>query len=278
MLSVSACWVSKNLSAHDRHWRVASSQKLLGSYTRDKEVFCRHLVNGDKTWIYHWAPLRKLEFMQWKDVDCPTLTQICKSAINWLDYGNSFPGIQTDCLWQTICILERQLKSLDLFSRSRERNFSTSENRDQWPPDSRPVVSCTRHPGAGRRSRPPVALHVCFLTGAPLRRRSGRCPPSCLPILPQRRPIVQRRPTGREEGRHGDSPARRPRADRPLHVPGRAPPVASSRFATFLVRHSRLCWSIDRVPALAGNSMGTGRRSPPPPLAPPQAIQLRSRQ
>ena len=27
--------------------------------------------------------------------------------INWLDYGNSFSGIQMDCLWQTICILER---------------------------------------------------------------------------------------------------------------------------------------------------------------------------
>jgi len=51
MLSVSACWVSQNLSAHDRHWRVALSLKLLGSYTCDKEVFCRHLVNGDKTWI-----------------------------------------------------------------------------------------------------------------------------------------------------------------------------------------------------------------------------------
>jgi len=48
--------------------------------------------------------------MQWKDVDCPTFTQICNSAINWLDYGNSFfSGIQTDCLWQTVCILERQL-------------------------------------------------------------------------------------------------------------------------------------------------------------------------
>jgi len=57
-------------SAHDRHWRVASSQELLGSYTSDKEMLCR-----DKTWIYHWALLSKLEFMQWKDVDRPHLQE-----------------------------------------------------------------------------------------------------------------------------------------------------------------------------------------------------------
>ena len=61
------CCVS-HLSAHDQHWWVASSQELLGSYTSDKEMLCR-----DKTWIYHWALLSKLEFMQWKDVDRPHL-------------------------------------------------------------------------------------------------------------------------------------------------------------------------------------------------------------
>jgi len=54
---VSVGWVSRNVSAHDRHWWAASSQELLGSYTIDKELFCRRLVTGDKTWIYHWAPL-----------------------------------------------------------------------------------------------------------------------------------------------------------------------------------------------------------------------------
>jgi len=54
---VSVGWVSRNVSAHDRHWWAASSQELLGSYTIDKELFCRRLVTGNKTWIYHWAPL-----------------------------------------------------------------------------------------------------------------------------------------------------------------------------------------------------------------------------
>ena len=40
MLLLLACWVSQNLSAHDRHRRVASSQELLGSYTSGKELFC----------------------------------------------------------------------------------------------------------------------------------------------------------------------------------------------------------------------------------------------
>jgi len=65
VLHVSARWVSQNLSARDWHCRVASPQELLGSYTSNKELFCRRLVTGDKTWIYHWAPLSKLKFMQW---------------------------------------------------------------------------------------------------------------------------------------------------------------------------------------------------------------------
>ena len=54
MLHVSAHRVSQNLSANDRHWQVALSQELLGSYTSYEELFCRRLVTGDKMCIYHW--------------------------------------------------------------------------------------------------------------------------------------------------------------------------------------------------------------------------------
>ena len=118
--------VCQNLSAHDRHWQVASSQELLGSYTSDTELFCCRLVIGDKTWIYRWDPLSKLEFMQWKDLDRPTFTRICKSAINRLDCGNSFSGIQTDCLWQTICILE----ILVSITQNQHSSYSTSSSRN----------------------------------------------------------------------------------------------------------------------------------------------------
>ena len=54
-------WFSQNLSARDRHWWVASSQELLGSYTSDREVFCCRLVTVDKTWIYHiLGPIRQI--------------------------------------------------------------------------------------------------------------------------------------------------------------------------------------------------------------------------
>ena len=106
---------------------MASSQELLDSYTCDKELFC-HLVTGDKIWICHWAPFSKLEFMEWKEMDRPTFTRICKLAINWLDYCNSFPGIQTDCLWQTICILERQL--LVSITQNRHSSYSMSSSRN----------------------------------------------------------------------------------------------------------------------------------------------------
>jgi len=48
VLHVSARCVSQNLSAYDRHWRLASSQEVLGSYTSDKELLCRRLVAGNK--------------------------------------------------------------------------------------------------------------------------------------------------------------------------------------------------------------------------------------
>jgi len=88
VLHVSARWVSQNLSAHDRHWWVALSQELLGSYTSDEELFCHCLVTGDKTWIYHWAPLSKLEFIHWKDVGRPTFTRIC----NFTFLVPAYPG------------------------------------------------------------------------------------------------------------------------------------------------------------------------------------------
>jgi len=66
--------------------------------------------------------------MQWKDVDLPIFTRICKSAINWLDYGSSFSGIQTDCLWQTICIFERQL--LVSITQNQHSSYSMSPSRN----------------------------------------------------------------------------------------------------------------------------------------------------
>ena len=82
--------------------------------------------------------------MQWKNVYCPTFTSMCNSATNWLDYGNSFSGKQTDCLWQTICILERHLlvsaeptfKLLDVTKHKHWWKLSLSSLTFLWPRSS----------------------------------------------------------------------------------------------------------------------------------------------
>jgi len=143
VLHVSARWVSQNLSAHDWHqwWLHHKSSWVHAQVTKNCFVV-----------VYHWAPLSKLEFIQWKEVDCPTFTQIWKSAINCLDYGNSSSGIQTDCLWQTICILERQLLVSITQSQHSSYSMTLSRNSDEschlrvwltWQCTSAQVIGCS---------------------------------------------------------------------------------------------------------------------------------------
>ena len=120
------------------------------------------------------------------------------------------------------------------------------------------------YPASSRRSRPSVALHVCFLTGAPWRRRPGRCSPFHASIPPASSGVR------RGEG-GGDSPARRPGAD------GRcASPVMLPRTPRpFWACHCRLCWSSAAgvgVPSSAGNGAVSGQWSPLPPAGDPTPI------
>ena len=69
--------------------------------------------------------------MQWKDMDCPTFTEICNSAFKWLDCCNSFSGIQVDYLWQTTCILERQLLVSIVQNQHASYSLSSSRNADE---------------------------------------------------------------------------------------------------------------------------------------------------
>jgi len=112
-----------------------------------------------------------------------------------------------------------------------------------------------RYPASrfGWRSLSPISLHVCVLTGAPRCRRPSHCPLLGVPILPRRRPIVQRRQTGgpRFPGppSEGQSAIVLPRSRSPCSP-------SPSRFVTFRARHCLLCRSIDGVPSSAGNSTG----------------------
>ena len=59
MLHVTSHWVCQHLSAAG-----GFSPELLGSYTCDKQQFCRRLITGTKREFYRWAPLSKLESKQ----------------------------------------------------------------------------------------------------------------------------------------------------------------------------------------------------------------------
>jgi len=52
MLKVRALWISRNLSAHDVHQRVASSRDPLGLYTQVTKNWFHGLFTGDKIQIH----------------------------------------------------------------------------------------------------------------------------------------------------------------------------------------------------------------------------------
>ena len=121
--------------------------------------------------------------------------------------------------------------------------------------DGGPVVSYTQHPVSNRVS---FALHVCFLTGVPWRRRPGRCSPFYTPIPPAS--------SGIRRGGGGDSPARRPGA---VVLPQSRSPVPSPAVLgvtlpnTLIIRRRR--W---------GTVIGRERRRVRPVIAPPPSLPL----
>jgi len=126
--------------------------------------------------------------------------------------------------------------------------------------------------GAGRQSCPPVAIHICVLTGAPWRRSETRPLPAVwrAPIRPQRRPIVQRRPT---EGRGTVIPwpvVRGPisHCASPVALPLKPSPAILRRLGratTGYVNHPQAAMGSRHRP---GTASGTGRRSTPRLCAP----------
>nr|CAP20021.1 transposase [Eriphia verrucosa] len=72
MTKVSARWVPRNLTPHDRLQCRQSSEELLLLYNQDPEEFESRIVTGDDTWVHHWDPETKLESMAWKHKGSPT--------------------------------------------------------------------------------------------------------------------------------------------------------------------------------------------------------------
>jgi len=96
------------------------------------------------------GPVKQIRIHAVEGRGSPTFTGICKSAINCLDYGNIFSGIQTGCLWQTICILERQLGYWSVLhrtniqvTRKQWRKFLLRSLTFWWQCTSAQVIGCS---------------------------------------------------------------------------------------------------------------------------------------
>nr|CAD45367.1 transposase [Bythograea thermydron] len=72
MSKVSARWVPRNLSLHDRLQGQTSSEELLTLYNAYPAGFKSRVMTGDETWVHHWDPETKLESMAWKQKGSPT--------------------------------------------------------------------------------------------------------------------------------------------------------------------------------------------------------------
>ena len=71
MSKVSARWVPRNLTDHDRARRVTTSQEFVDLFESDPVKFVRQIVTGDETWVHHWDPESKVESMQWRHASSP---------------------------------------------------------------------------------------------------------------------------------------------------------------------------------------------------------------
>ena len=121
------------------------------------------------------------------------------------------------------------------------------------------------YPASGRRSHPSVALHVCFLTGAPRRRRPGRCSPFHAPIPPASSGIR------RWGGGGGDSPALHPGTDGRCASPVTLPVLGNWCFGRATANY------VDRPQASLGSGDRPPLRTPAGDPTPITHVKLRTR-
>lgn len=71
MSKVSARWVPRLLTDHDKQRRVACSGEFLRRYATDGEKFLDRIVTLDETWLYHYDPESKAQSAVWKTANTP---------------------------------------------------------------------------------------------------------------------------------------------------------------------------------------------------------------
>ena len=63
MTKVSARWVSRLLSEHDKPVRVQTSTRFLERYAREGDRFLLSIITCDESWLHFYDPETKAESM-----------------------------------------------------------------------------------------------------------------------------------------------------------------------------------------------------------------------
>jgi len=71
MSKVSARWVPRKLTDHDRARRVSTSQEIVDAFESDPVKFVQQIITWDEMWVHHWDPESKVESMQWRHASSP---------------------------------------------------------------------------------------------------------------------------------------------------------------------------------------------------------------
>lgn len=71
MSKVSARWVPRLLSDHDKERRVTASRELLDRFKREGVDFLDRIITLDETWLHHFEPETKRQSSVWKTPGSP---------------------------------------------------------------------------------------------------------------------------------------------------------------------------------------------------------------
>jgi histone-lysine N-methyltransferase SETMAR len=77
-----ARWVPRLLKKDQKRTSMASSEKCLERFNKNKTDFVRRFIIMDETWIYHYTPESKQQSKQWTEAGCsaPKKTSSVPSA------------------------------------------------------------------------------------------------------------------------------------------------------------------------------------------------------
>jgi len=68
---VCARWIPKQLTMLHKQTRLNICQQNLDRYVKEGDTFLDRIITCDKTWVHHFEPECKRQFMEWKHPQLP---------------------------------------------------------------------------------------------------------------------------------------------------------------------------------------------------------------